>query len=74
MSDYIEKLRPQVERVKAMLESPDLKADDKVTMRKCAAASIEESAERQEITNQQRDELMKLLYPFDLEIFPDGRP
>ncbi len=71
MSDYMNILRPQVERVKAMADGPDLDSDDKAFMRKCAAASIDASEHRQEITRQERDELMKLLYPFDVEIFPE---
>jgi len=73
MSDYIDKLRPQVERVKALVDGPDLDPDDKALMRRCAVASIEAAERRQEITKQQRDELIKLLFPFDVEIFPRRR-
>jgi len=73
MSDYMRILRPQVERVKSLVDGPDMDADDKAFMRKCAAASIEASKRRMEITRQERDELMKLLYPFDVEIFPEER-
>jgi hypothetical protein len=73
MTDYMRVLRPQVERVKSLVDGPDMDADDKIFMRKCAAASIDASERRQEITKQERDELMKLLYPFDVEIFPEHR-
>jgi hypothetical protein len=73
MSDYMEILRPQVERVKAMVDGPDLDPNDKALLRKCGAASIDAAERRKEITKQQRDELMKLLYPFEVEIFPEKR-
>ena len=66
-------LRAQVERVQALVDGPDMDADDKAFMRKCAAASIDASERRQEINRQERDELIKLLYPFDVEIFPENR-
>ena len=66
-------LRPQVERVKGLVDGPDMDAEDKAFMRKCAAASIDASERRQEITKQERDELMKLLYPFEVEVFPEKR-
>jgi hypothetical protein len=40
-------------------------------MRKCGAASIDAAERRNEITKQQRDELTKLLYPFEVEIFSE---
>ena len=73
MSDYMRILRPQVERVKSLVDGPDMDVTDKAFMRQCAAASIEASERRMEITRQERDELMKLLYPFDVEIFPEER-
>jgi hypothetical protein len=63
MSDYMKILRPQVERTKAMIDSPDLDHEDKVLLRGCCETSIECAHQREEITRQQRDELMRLLQP-----------
>ncbi len=61
MNEYMEILRPQVERTKAMIDSPDLNLEDKCILRACCAKSVECAEQRGEISRQQRKELIKLL-------------
>lgn len=66
MGSHFDILKPQVDNAVALIET--LKPHEKPMMRSACQTTIERAYERDEITREQREKLIKILRPIDIDI------